>query len=173
VVLQFSIGADLSVFSLGRYNVANVKNYQGSFMPDPRRAFTVKEQRGRLGQAITAGGIYPTLTMLDASNIPDAPGRLIFNFGREREESDIKYYGRPNNTTLLIDPAYNFLHDHSIGEMVNVIVKPYLQPRVDGSDYSIYLVGVEAARILAQQIVASIVAAGVVIRWIVVTPECK
>lgn len=172
VVFQFSIGANLSVFSLGRYNIANVKNYPGSFLPDPRRSFTATLQRGKLGQSITAGNIHPTLLMTDASNIPDSPGRIIFNLGRGNEEADVKYFGRPNNTTLLIDPSYNFSRDHSIGEMVNVIVKPYRNPNVDGTDYSTYLVGVTAARILAQQIVKSIVAAGVVIRWIVVEPVC-
>jgi hypothetical protein len=110
--------------------------------------------------------------MQDASMIPDAQGRLVFNLGHNNEEADIKYFGRPNNTTLLIDPLYNFVQNHAIGEGVNVIVKPYRVPRIDGSDYSIYLVGVVAARLLAQRIVESIVAAGVVIRWVIVEPKC-
>lgn len=173
VVLQFALGEDLSVYQTGqRFMVVNVPNYVGSFIPDPSRPYTVTQKRGTLNQNIVAGNIYTLLSMSDASAIPDAPGRLIFSFGRSGEEADVKYYGRPNNTTLLIDPAYTFTKNHSIGDVVNVIVKPYNKPAADGSDYSVYLVGVTAARILAQQIVESIVAAGVVIRWTVNEPSC-
>lgn len=173
VVLQFALGEDLSIYQTGqRFMVVNVPNYVGSFIPDPTRPYTVTQKRGLLNQSIVAGNIYTTLSMTDASSIPDAPGRLVFKFAREGEEADIKYYGRPNNTTLLIDPAYTFTKNHSIGDVVNVIVKPYNKPAIDGSDYSVYLVGVTAARILAQQIVESIVAAGVVIRWTISEPSC-
>jgi hypothetical protein len=173
VILQFPLGTDVSVFTVGaRFNIANVPNYVGSFIPDLRRLYTVRSLRGTLGQNIVAGTIYTILTMSDASSIPDQPGRLIFNFGRSGEEADIKYFGRPNNTTLLIDPAYTFQKNHSIGDVVNVIAKPYEKPAIEGDDYSVYLVGVTAARILAQKIVESVVAAGVVIRWQVAEPRC-
>ena len=172
VTLQFAVSTDLSIFTTGDFCIANVPRYPGSFMPDDTRAYTVTKQRGYLGQNITAGSLLPTLSMTDASGIPDAPGRIIFNFGRNIQEADIKYFGRPNNTTLLIDPAYTFQKNHSIGDVVNVIVKPYQKPAINGNDYSVYFVGVTAARILAQQIVESVVAAGVVIRWIVIEPEC-
>lgn len=171
--LQFSIGDDLSQLSPGgRFMLVNVNGYIGSFIPDTRRTFTVTKQRGVLGQVINTGGIYTTLVMQDASNIPDALGYLSFNYGRNNEESLVRYFGRPNNSTLLIDPAYAFSKDHSIGEVVNVVVKPYQVPNTDGTDYSVYLVGVEAARILAQQIVESVVASGVVIRWQISEPTC-
>jgi hypothetical protein len=149
-----------------------VINYPGAFLPDKTKNYTVKKLRGVLGQNIVAGNIYPVLTMQDASSIPDTAGELIFNFGYKNEEAEVKYFGRPNNTTLLLDPSYNFLKNHSIGELVNVIVKPYQNPNSDGSDYSTYLVGVTAARVLAQTIVESVAAAGVIIRWIVVQPKC-
>jgi hypothetical protein len=173
VVIQFAASSNLLDYTVGdSFNIADVTNYPGSFVPDIRKTYTVTKQRGILGQSITAGNIYPTLTMQDASGIPDGSGRLIFSYGRGAEEVDIKYFGRPNNTTLLLDPSYTFLKNHSIGEVVNVIVKPYQEPAQDGTDLSVFLVGVEAARILAQQIVESVVAAGVVVRWIVLDPEC-
>lgn len=172
VTLQFSATTDLSNFVLGIFQVCNVVRYPGSFVPDPNALFTVTKQRGTIAQPIVAGNIYPSLTMQDASRIPDAPGYLVFNFGRSKQEGMVKYFGRPNNTTLLLDASYNFLNDHSIGDVVNVVVKPYKKPAINGEDYSVYLVGVTAARILAQRIVESIVAAGVVIRWIVLEPEC-
>jgi len=172
VTLQFFASADLSVFTTTEtFNMIR-REYPGSFFPDTTSAFTMTLQRGVLGQAITAGSIVPTLTMTDASNIPDQTGFLVFNSGRNTEESLVKYFGRPNNTTLLLDPVFTFGFDHAIGEPVNVIQTPYIAPNVNGSDFSIYLVGVTAARILAQQIIQSIVAAGIIIRFIVIEPEC-
>ena len=168
--LQFSAGSDLSVYPVAsRFNMALPK-YPGSFVPNPTQAFTVKSQRGVLGQTITAGQIVPTITMTDASGIPNAPGLLVFGYGTTSQESLVKYFGRPNNTTLFIDPVYTFTKSHTSGETINVIVSPYQKPRTNGADYSAYVVGVSAARILAQQIVASITAAGVVINWTIVGP---
>ena len=170
VTLQFSASEDLSVFDPLKRWMAAKTNYPGSFIPDATRAFTVRKERGTLGQAITAGQQIPTMTMLDASGIPDAPGRLSFNFGSPNQEVLIKYFGRPNNSTLLLDPGHVFAFDHGIGEAVNVVVTPYLKPRPLGQDYSAYIVGVEAARLLAQQIIESITAAGVVIEWTILFP---
>ena len=173
VIIQFDAGTDLSLLNLTKnFMICNIPNYHGSFFPDLTRSFTMKKERGTLGQAIVAGNLYPTLVMQDASGIPDTQGRLIFDFGNGSQEEDIKYFGRPNNTTLLIDSSYAFLKDHSIGSVVNVMVKPYIKPAINGEDLSIYFVGVTAARILAQQIVESVVAAGVVVKWNIVYPTC-
>lgn len=171
VVLQFPISADLSGFVPGEEWLVVKSTYPGSFIPDTTRAFTVTGQRGILGQNINAGQQIPTLLMSEASNIPDAPGFLSFNFGFPNQEVLVKYFGRPNNSTLLLDPGHIFSFDHVIGDAVNVVLTPYLEPRTQGQDYSVYLVGVEAARILAQRIVESIVAAGVVVDWTILTPE--
>lgn len=170
VVLQFPASDDLSSFTLGSF-VMSSPRYPGSFIPDSTSAFTVTSARGVLGQNITAGSFVTTLNMTDASNIPDEQGFLSFNYGRGNEESLVKYFGRPNNTTILLDPSYIFQEDHVAGEPVNAIKTPYLKPRQNGDDYSVYLVGVEAARLVAQRIVESIAAAGVVIEWTVLFPE--
>jgi hypothetical protein len=169
--LQFGAGVDLSGFVVGgRFNCA-LPRYPGSFIPDPTAAFSLTSQRGVLGQTISAGTIVPTVTMQDASGIPNANGFVVFNFGKSNQEALIKYFGRPNNTTLFIDPVYTFTKAHAVGELVNVIVTPYRKPRANGADHSVYLVGITAARLLAQQIVESITAAGIVINWNIVGPK--
>lgn len=172
VIIQFSASTNLASLSVGRFLISGVLNYPGSFFPDPTRTYTVTKQRGVLGQSLVAGNIYPIITMQDSSGIPDAPGVLVFNYGRENQEELIVYLGRPNNTTLLIDPSYTWTKDHFSGEDVNVVVTPYIQPATTGEDYSIYLVGVTAARTLAQDIVESVTAAGIVVRWVLVEPQC-
>jgi hypothetical protein len=171
--LQFDASTDLSQLDVTKsFMISNIPNYPGSFFPDETRNFSLTKQRGIIGQNIVAGELYPTLVMEDASGIPDAPGYVVFDFGNGLEESGIRYFGRPNNTTLLVDASYAFSKAHSIGSIVNVMVKPYVKPALNGEDISIYLVGVEAARILAQRIVESVLAAGIVVRWIVVEPRC-
>jgi len=171
VTLQFGAASDLSAFvPTARFMMTNPR-YPGSYIPDPSATFTLTKNRGRLGQVITSGDLVPNLTMQDASNIPDAPGRLCFNFGKPTEESLVRYLGRPNNTTLLLDPAYMFINDHAVGEWVNMVVVPYQKPNKNGTDYSVYLVGIEAARLLAQQIVESLVASGVVVNWTIIGPQ--
>lgn len=170
IIIQFPVSADLSGFVVGEEFVAAVPTYPGSFLPDKTRAYTLSSQRGILGQSIVAGQFISTLTMIDSSNIPDEKGFVSFNFGHPTEEVLVRYFGRPNNTTLLLDPSYIFQSDHFSGETVNVLKTPYLKPRPNGSDYSVYLVGVEAARLVAQRIVEEIAAAGVVIEWTVLFP---
>ena len=170
LTIQFSAAEDLSGFVVGQKWMAAVPNYQGGFIPDPTRAFSLTKNRGILGQAISTGDQISTLTMQEASGIPDEQGFIAFNFGSPTQEILIKYFGRPNNSTLLIDPSYVFTEDHAIGESINVVKTPYLKPRSKGQDYSVYIVGVEAARELAQKIVESIAAAGVVIEWEVLNP---
>jgi hypothetical protein len=172
VVLQFPASADLSAYNIGENINGVINSYPGAFMPDPTSTFTTTRNRGVLGQDVNIGQIIPTLTMSDASGIPNTPGQVVFSFGRNNQEGPIEYFGRPNNTTLLLSPTYIFQKEHLTGEAINVTVLPYQNPDINGTDYSIYLVGVTAARLLAQQIVNSVTAAGVVIRWIVSEPVC-
>jgi hypothetical protein len=174
VAVQFSIGADLSVFTVGDHFRVVLPTYPGSFIPNPDATFSVAGQRGVLGQSLNIGSIYPSVTMTDASGIPNTVGYVILDYGKTNQEGPIRCFGRPNNTTLFLDPVYAFTKNHSPGEIINVIKSPYIKPNTNGSDYSIYLVGIEAARLLAQQIVESLVAAGVVVSWDIVGPliEC-
>ena len=170
VDFHFSEGADLTKFATGQF-VATHPTYLGSYIPNPDAFYTVTKLNGVLGENLTAGSSSPgLLVMTDASEIPDAGGYLSIGFGGQNEEMGIAYYSRPNNGALSIDPAYTFLNNHVAGEIVNVVVRPYQEPRLNGDDYSAYLADVLFARILAQEIVESLVAAGVVINWTIVGP---
>lgn len=166
VELQFASTADLTIFTAGNeFNIAPI-GYQGSFIADPNAAFTLRNLRGKVAQSITAGQSLLVLQMTDALSIPNDIGNVIMNFGKNTEEGPISYFSRPNDTSLFIDPSYVFQNDHSSGEPVNLIEIPYVDPNVDGTDYSIYLSDVTSSVLLAQNIIESIVAAGVVIRII-------
>lgn len=147
-------------------------NWKGSFVYDPNSDYTVQKMRTSLNQNIVAGQVYTQISVLNSSNIPNEAGNLIFNFGRERMEYSVPYIGRPNNSTLLVDPSYVFKKDHVPGELINTIITTGTVPRVGGMDYPVYLVGVETARELVQNIVRGVVATGVVIRWEITYPIC-
>lgn len=170
VEFHFSQGADLTRFATGQFNATH-PTYIGSYLPNPDALYTVTKLSGVLGENLSSGTSSPgLLVMTDASEIPDASGYISIDFGGQNEELGIAYYSRPNNGALSIDPAYTFLNDHIAGEMVNVVIRPYREPRVNGDDYSAYLADVLFARVLAQEIVESLVAAGVVINWTIVGP---
>lgn len=166
VQIQFDASVDLSdIDASGDFNLI-VPRYYGSYIPDKTASYTVRSYRGVLGQDLSAGGSTNFLSMQDASWIPNSVGKIILNFGKQNQEGPIDYYSRPNDFSIFIDPTYNFLNDHLDGDIVNVVSAPYTEPNIDGSDYSAYLAGVTSSVDLAQFIVRSIVAAGVVVRFI-------
>lgn len=166
VVLQFSAGDDLSVFSGTGDFIAAVLDYQGSYMHDPTSAFTLRSLRGKLNQTITAGQSFLFLQMVDSSQIPNETGKFILNYGTDTQEGPIDYFSRPNNSSIFIDSSFVFASNHVANEPINVAAVPTVAPNIDGTDYSIYLSDVVSSITLAQQIIRSIVAAGVVVRFI-------
>lgn len=152
---------------------AITSGYPSSYLYSPSAVnYTPQNKVTTLNQTITAGQVYTQLSVINSSSIPNAPGNLIINFGKENLEQPVPYIGRPNNSTILLDPSYVFTKDHSSGELINTILTEATTPRVSGGDYAVYNVGIDKARIQIQEIVRNIVATGVVIRWIINFPVC-
>jgi len=134
--------------------------------------YTVNKTQTTLNQNITEGLIYTQLSVTDSSSFPNESGILMIGFGRNGMEYPISYIGRPNNSTLLIDPSYQFTKNHLSGESINIILNDGTTPRGNGEDYPVYAVGIEAARTQVQDIITGIVAEGVLIRWVIDYPRC-
>jgi len=148
-------------------------NWPSAYIYDPSGAgYTVKNIYTTLNQNITAGSVYTQISVNDSSAFINEAGILMLSFGKEKIEYPVPYIGRPNNTTLLLDPSYVFLKDHVSGESINQILMASTVPRTNGQDYAVYNVGISAARDQVQDIVRSIVATGVVIRWVIDFPVC-
>jgi len=148
--------------------------FVSAYVYDPENtSFTATSVRCRLDQVISKGTINPTITVEDASDIPDTLGKLIFDFGRSNQEVPVIYRGRPNNNTLLLDPSYVFENTHLAGEIINLITSPVLPttPAKDGTDYATFITGLKEARIAVQNLIRQIKAAGVSVRFIVDTPS--
>lgn len=151
--------------------------WAGSFFYNPsgsEGSFTITSQKAELQQTLTKGDVYTSMTVDNASGFSEPSGIFMLNFGRENQEGPIRYRGIPNSNTILIDPSYIFKKNHSSGESVNVVSKqmPYV-PRRDGTDLPIYFTSPAGARVIVQEILDGLKAAGIVIRFLVLAPEYR
>lgn len=147
-------------------------NYPSAYVFDPvGQLFTVTGVSTELIATVPAGSVQTSISLASASDFPNRPGKILFDFGRSEQEGPVVYNSRPNNSTLLIDASYGFQSEHSIGRKVNLIENQPSIPRVTGEDYAVYVVGTEEARAAAQKLIKQLLAAGVVIRFIIEFPE--
>lgn len=151
--------------------------WAGSFLYNPTGSinkFTITGQKSELQETITEGQVYTSIEVDDTSLIENQTGKVIFDFGRATQEGPVKYRGVPNSNTILLDPAYIFQFDHSVGSDINVISKeePY-KPLRNGKDLAIYLTSPATARQIVQDILESLAAAGIIVRFIILGPTYK
>lgn len=146
--------------------------FPSPYLFDPvGQLFTVTGISSELSVPVVAGDVSSTLNLVNASNFPNIPGSFILDFGRPTQEGPISYSSRPNNSTLLIDASYQFQNSHSTGRKVNLISNTPSIPRVTGDDYAFTVTGTEEARAAAQELIKKLLAAGIVVRFIIDFPE--
>jgi len=144
----------------------------GAFIFDPNgQLYTVTQKRSTISATIPSGVISPSIAITDASDFPNEPGQFILNFGRANQEGPIDYNSRPNNASLLIDASYTFEKEHLSGSTINFVVDKPTIPRVTGIDFPVFITGTEQARIAAQELIRRLLAAGVVVRFVINFPE--
>jgi len=147
-------------------------DFPSAYIFDPvGQLYTVTGVKSELTSDINIGSVLSYISVGDASSFPNAPGKLLFDFGRSAEEGPISYTSRPNNSTLLIDASHVFEKEHLAGSVVNYIVNQPSLPRVTGDDYPVYITGTSEARQAAQDLIKKLLAAGVVVRFIIEFPE--
>lgn len=149
-----------------------ITDFPSSYVFDPiGQLFTVTGIKTELAAVVSTGSVQTSISVANASSFPNRPGRLLFNFGRSEQEGPVSYNSRPNNSTLLIDASHIFQNEHSVGRSVNYISDTPTIPRLTGDDYAVYVVGTEEARAAAQRLIRQLLAAGVVVRFIIEFPE--
>ena len=149
--------------------------WQGSFLFDPggvQQTFTVSQQAATTQEALNKGDVYVKVTVDNTVKFIETSGYLIFGWGTDHQEEPVKFRGVPNSNTVLLDPSYVFKNNQPSGTTINVLAdqKPYI-PRLDGSDLAIYLTSPSGARNIVESILASLVAAGVVVTFVVLAPS--
>lgn len=151
--------------------------WAGSFLYNPSGSsgdYSITSQLARSQEILTAGNVYTKVTVDSTSNFTSTTGYLIFGFGTEREEQPVKFRGIPNSKTILLDPSYVFQTTHPSNEAINVIAAlDPTEPRETGEDLAIYLPSPSSARAKIEDIMESLTAAGVYIRFIILAPNYK
>lgn len=108
----------------------------------------------------------------DSSQIPDLPGKLIFEFGTDNEEGPVPYIARPSSNTLIIDPSYKFEKTHAIGSNISLVAQGYaFEPSQDGSDFPFYITDIVSGRVYAEDLINLVSATGINVIITVLYPE--
>lgn len=151
--------------------------WQGSFIYDPNgitNSYNVSQQRAKIQEILTKGNIYTKVTVDDTSGFLSEQGELIFGWGTETEELPVRYRGVPNSNTVLLDPSYVFQNTQAIDTYINVLVeeKPVIPSKI-GTDLPIFLTSPSSARLVVQEILAKLAAAGIILNFVILAPEYK
>jgi len=151
--------------------------WQGSFLYSRDSSpYTVTKTKALLEKAVLKGSVITEITLSDTSDFPSSGGNLIFNFGQSNQENPVKYIAIPNSKTILVDPGHTFAATHPIGAEVNLLLEgqntPYV-PRTDGSDLPVYLTSPANARSIVQEILESLSAAGITVKFVILLPIYK
>lgn len=151
--------------------------WQGSFIFSPNgegNSFTISKQHSLLQQSIVKGNIYTSIAVDSNTSFTETNGDLLFDFGKATQEGPVKYRGIPNSNTILVDPGYVFKFNHGIGSDINVLSDrtPYI-PNKSGKDLAVYLTSPSGAREVVQAILASLAAAGVIVKFKILAPSYK
>lgn len=164
-----------SVFSAAGVFVSidATSEYPSPYVFDENNPYTASNLSGNLTEEIEAGQPKSTLSVTTLpEEFPSEPGYFLLDMGTSAEEGPIRYLGKINDNTLIVDPAFIYQNDHGVGSNLRYVRSlEGTTPRVNGLDYATYVTGLAEARIILQELIKSVVAAGVTVRFIVVFPK--
>lgn len=151
------------------------EEFNSPYIFDEDAAFTVAGVASTINQNINPGSLLTTLNVNTLpEDWPNESGNFILEFGRGNEEGPIRYISKPNDNTLIVDPSFQYTKEHLSGAAINLIrSNTATLPNKDGSDYAVYITGLAEARTVLQEFIRQVVAAGIVVRFIVVFPEYR
>ncbi len=124
---------------------------------------TTTEVNGETGQI---------LNVVTSTGFPNSQGFLVIGYGTELQEGPIPYIATPSDGTILISPAYFIQKDHPSGSSVFLITQdaPITLP-INGSYYQPYLTDTANGRVYAQNLINTIVAAGITVIYTILYPD--
>jgi len=145
-------------------------NQPGPYTYDLGQPFTVSNIGTTLTQNLDA--TYPRVfTVKNATQFPNSPGYLIFGYGTEQQEGPVPYIATPSDNTLLLSPAYTLQNSHVIGEEVSLVsLRSQAVITQDGLDYPFYLTDEVGGRVYAEELVNTVVAAGITVVFNIIYP---
>lgn len=143
----------------------------GPYMWDENSDFVLSSLTTDLTEEIEAGTTQRNI-QVDPNDIPDQQGRLIFDFGTEKQEGPVRYFYKPNDNSLAIDPSYVFDFTHDVGSAVTMIRRRGgIRFGGLGKEYGAYITDPSAAREVLQELMQEVKSVGIFINFIVRYPE--
>jgi hypothetical protein len=133
--------------------------------------FILSSLTTKLQSSITAGLTKKNIEVLP-NDIPDAEGQLIFDFGTERQEGPVRYFFKPSESTISIDPSYVFNNDHSAGSSVTMIRRRgSIKFQGFGAERAPYITDPAAARESLKELMQRVKSVGIFLNFIIRYPQ--
>lgn len=150
---------------------SEVTNIKGPYVWQLNAPFTLSADTSTTTTDIIAGKTYKLL-VLDTNDIPDGPGYLVLDFGKNNQEGPIKYLYKAAENVIAIDTSYAFQQFHEPGASVVAVSKlgPHT-PTGAGNEYPPYVTNPPDARRLLQDLITSVASAGIFIDFIIRFPN--
>jgi hypothetical protein len=145
---------------------------KGPYIWDAGAAFVLSSELGSATNAVQAGKIVRVMEIASDNNIPNEPGFIIMDYGKENQEGPIRYLFKPSSNTLAIDPSYVFQKSHSAGASI-VKIRRKGAHTLDGKagEYAPYITDPSEARIIMQDLLKSVKSAGIFINFLIRYPS--
>jgi hypothetical protein len=144
----------------------------GPIIWDLNASFVLSSLTANIQSEIKAGNNVRTLQIDPINNIPDEEGFVIFGFGTEFQEGPVRYFFKPTDASMQLDPAYVFEFNHDIGDAVTVIRRRggHVMSRI-GTEYGAYITDPSVAREVLQNLILSVKSVGIFIEFLIRFPE--
>ena len=142
----------------------------GPYVWDEDADFVLSSFTTNLTTSIQAGVTQRNI-LVEANDIPNESGQLVFDFGTEKEEGPVKYFFKPSTNTISIDPAYVFLRTHDVGSSVTMIRRRGgIVFDGFGSERAPYITDPAVAREVLKELMEEVKSVGVFLNFLVRYP---
>ncbi len=150
---------------------SEITKIKGPYVWQLNSPFTLSADTSTTTTNIVAGKTYKLL-VLGSNDIPDGPGYLVLDFGKNNQEGPIKYLYKAAENIVAVDTSYTFQQFHDIGASVIAVSKlgPHI-PTGKGNEYPPYVTNPPDARKLLQDLITSVASAGIFIDFIIRFPN--
>jgi hypothetical protein len=146
-------------------------NRLGPYLWDTSADFVLSSLTTDLTTEIEIGSSQRNI-QVDPNDILDEPGRLIFDYGTEKQEGPVRYFFKSSETSIAIDPAYVFKYTHDAGSAVTMIRKRGgIEFDGRGSEFAPYITDPTAARVVLQELMQEVKSVGIFINFLIRYPQ--
>lgn len=143
----------------------------GPYMWDSKAKYVLSYRTAELGTQISRGNPARIIT-IGANELLPTGGKLVFDYGTEREEGPVRYFYKPTDTTLSLDPSYTFKFDHALGSSVTAVNSLGAhQVSTTGAEYAGYITDPAVGRAILEDLIRQVKSAGVFVNFIVRYPQ--